>query len=297
MTALIATFALAGCLAVEGPKITAGDLARADSAYGALAPEASFGYAPAPGSRRVLRRVDLQRLAAGYGHALPAAADICVERPLEAVVPERFLEAMRAALEPRKARIDLIETSQFKAPKGTLEFTLAGLARPPASNPNAAVLWRGYVRYGTGSRYPVWAKVRVVVEEARVVAVEALRPGRTIQTGKVRIECAEGFPLLEPAASSAEEVSGRVVRRLVPAGAPVLISSLADAREVERGDEVRVGAVSGNATIQITGFAETGGSIGDTVEVRNPGTGRSFRGTVNGKGSVVVEASAGEGIK
>jgi flagella basal body P-ring formation protein FlgA len=285
---------LAGCLPIEGPKVTAADLARADVAFASIEPDTAFGYAPAPGAHRIFRRAELTRLAALHDLSLEGTADICVMRALEPLDPERLLDSMRAALAPLEARIELVEMAQFQVPQGKLEFPASGLARPPLGNPGAAVIWRGYVHYAGGSRYPVWAKVRVSVSVTRIVAAEDLRPGRPIQAGQVREETGDGFPAGDPLASTLAEVVGRVPRRAIPSGSPVARAALALARDVERGDPVRVEASSGSASVGLSGRAETAGALGDTVVVKNPGSGKSFRAKVSGKGSVSVGASPGE---
>jgi flagellar basal body P-ring formation protein FlgA len=285
---------LAGCLPVEGPKVTAADLARADVRFEGLAPGTAFGYSPAPGAHRIFRRAELARLAASQNLSLDGGADICVMRALEPLDPERLLDSMRAALAPLEARIELLETAKFQVPLGKLEFPASGLTRPSPGTPGAAVIWRGYVRYAGGSRYPVWARVKVSVAGTRIVAVEDLRPGRAIQAGQVREETGGGFPAGDPLASTLAEVVGRVPRRAIPAGSSIARTALALARDVERGDPVRVEASAGSASVELAGHAETGGAVGDTVVVRNPGSGKSFKARVLGKGSVAVGAAAGE---
>jgi flagella basal body P-ring formation protein FlgA len=286
--------ALAGCLPVEGSKVTAADLARADVRFAALEPGTAFGYAPAPGAHRIFRRAELTRLAASQNLSLDGGADICVMRALEPLDPERLLDSMRAALAPLEALIELVETARFQVPLGVLEFPASGLARPPLGDPAAAVIWRGYVRYAGGSRYPIWAKVKVSIHVTRIVAAEDLRPGRPIQAGQVREETGGGFPAGDPLVSTLEEVVGRVPRRVIPAGSPIARAALALARDVERGDPVRVEASAGSASVELSGRAETGGAVGDTVVVRNPGSGKSFKARVSGKGSVAVGATPGE---
>lgn len=51
-TAVMAADSAPGCVAIEGERILAGDLARALPAFSAIAPEIELGYAPVPGVRR-----------------------------------------------------------------------------------------------------------------------------------------------------------------------------------------------------------------------------------------------------
>jgi flagella basal body P-ring formation protein FlgA len=285
---------VAGCVPVESEKISARDLAAVEPAFAALAPETTFGYAPAPGARRVLRAAELKRLAAPQDLPLPAGAEVCIVRPLESLTQERLIASMRASLPDPDARIEVVEFSGFGAPRGEIRFPLAGLRQPPARAPRQAVLWKGYVEYAGGRRYPIWAKVRIGVLRTRVVADRDLRAGHLIEPGQVRQETAEVFPAADAFAESVEQVAGRVLVRAVAAGSPLPLKLLAAPRDVERGDPVRVEATSGQAVVAIVGRAESSGSLGDTVVVRNLTSGKSFRAQVTAKGAVAVTATKRE---
>jgi hypothetical protein len=117
---LLATAALvlAGCLEVDGPKVLASDLARADPAFSALPPGTVFGFTPAPGARRILDAAAVKRLAAPAELALDAAARFCVVRATAPLSAERVMEAMRASLGDPAARIEIDGLSGFPAPRG-----------------------------------------------------------------------------------------------------------------------------------------------------------------------------------
>jgi flagella basal body P-ring formation protein FlgA len=292
-TAFLLASMATGCLAVEGERVTARDLSPAGAAFAALPPETSFGYAPAPGAKRIFRAAELQRLAAPHDLSLEPGALICVARLMEPLTPERLLASMRVSLANPAARIELVEFTRFRAPRGEIEFPPAGLRRPPARDPGAAVLWQGFVRYDGQRRFPLWAKVRITVSSTRIVAKRDLRAGTLIEAGQVRLETSEGFPANEPIGTSIEEVVGRVVRRAVAAGSPVALKLLREPKEVERGEPVRVEASSGSATVGMVGRAVTSGSVGDTVVVRNLNSGKSFPARVDRKGAVVVRGDKG----
>lgn len=294
MTVVPAVLALTGCLEVDGPRILAADLARADAAFSALDPSASFGFTPAPGARRILDAAELKRLAGPAGVDLAPPARLCVARAAEPLSRERVIEAMHASLGESSARIEIAELSRFLVPRGTVEFPLAGLGRPAAARPDEMVLWRGYVRYDERRRFPVWARVRVRVRSVRVVAARRLRAGEAADPGSLRVEDAEVFPPHEPLACSIEQVAGRVLRAAVAEGAPVALRLLAQPREVERGDRVRIVASAGAASVAAEGEAETAGARGDTVMVRNLATGKRLRARVEGRGRVAVGAAKGE---
>src|SRR5579862_3663563 len=105
--------ALAACLplAGTGDRITAGDLAAAEPAFAAMAPETPLANAPLPGSRRMLSVAEIERLGDQHGLSLEAHVPICLEYAVAPLDPEKVLVAMRAAIALPDARIELVEFS------------------------------------------------------------------------------------------------------------------------------------------------------------------------------------------
>lgn len=285
-----AAAAWGGCVAVEGDRIRAAEVAQVVPAFAAAPPEAELGYAPAPGAKRYVRASELARWSVRLGVRLPQPSSACFERRMEALGAQQVRAAMEQALGGRQVRIEVLEWSRQPVPAGTLEFPLSGLARPPVSDPAAPVLWRGWVRFGNGRRYPVWARVRLGVKGIRVVAAIPLKPGQLIRSDEVRLEEYEGFPDRGSWFASIEEVSGRLLRQRVASGAPLRREVVGDPPEVARGTTVRVEAASGAARVVLEGRAESDGRVGEVVSVRNLSTGRTFRARVEGPGRAVAAA-------
>ena len=103
------------------------------------------------------------------------------------------------------------------------------------------------------------------------------------------------FPCPASAVLSRSEVIGKITHRNIPAGQAILSTALDARREVNRGDRVRVKVDGGSAILSFEAQAETAGIPGDTVLVKNPTSGRSFRARVEGEGFVSVHCPLGEG--
>lgn len=283
------------CVQVAGERILARDLAEAAPALAALPPETDVGYAPAPGARRLVTRQELARLLERHGARAEAAAGLCVERSAQKLTREQVEAALRAALEKEKQagmpilRLEVLEFSRYPAPLGDLEFTRSGLPAPPRAG--VPVVWRGHVRYGGNRSLPVWARVRLAVAGEGMIAAESLSAGRPIEAHQVRLRPLEWFPFSEAPAAEAGLVVGRIPRRAIPAGAPVRASELQPAHEVERGETVTVEVLSGAAQLRFQARAESSGSAGDAVLLRNPSTGRTFSARVEGARKVTVDAN------
>jgi len=278
----LALMALTGCLALapESGNILARDLAPA--LPGLAGADAPISLAPVPGVPRVFHMAELRRIAVHFGLTGDPVREICFARPVTPPDPARLLEAMHRQLP--EAHIEILDYGRQPAPAGELEFPLAGLRREGADG-----LWSGSVGYGGNRHFPLWARVRVAVREARVVALEDLRPGRPIAAGQVRLETREVFPEEKAFAGAAGLVVGRAARIAIPAGAVIRLDWLAAAQDVVRGDRVLVEVYSGGAYLKFEATAEASGTVGQVIPVTNPDSQRRFSARVQGKDRVVVK--------
>ena len=266
----LAAFALAACLSVgaSSDQVLAGDLAAAFPAWAAVPPATPLGLAPAPGVQRVFRLPELRRLAARWNVTPLPDQSVCVTRPVAACTAGRLLAAMQKEIPG--ARIDLLDFSRQPSPEGELLFPASGLRQTPAGG-----YWSGYVRYGGNHRFVLWARVRVVVAVARVVAARDLKADLALEAAAVRVE-------------TREEVAGKATRRAIAAGTALRSEWLEPAKVVRRGDTVQVEAVRGGARLQMECVAEASGAIGETIPIQNPVSKHSFPARVESKGKVVV---------
>jgi flagella basal body P-ring formation protein FlgA len=277
----LALFALTSCLAIspESSEIAAGDLA---PIFPELAGESgSISAAPVPGVPRIFGIPELRRIAVHFHLSTDPSQAICFERQVAPLGPANLLAAMQRELP--EGRLEILDFARLPAPQGRLEFPLAGLRRDGRDG-----FWSGFVRYGGGRSFAVWARVRVSVNEVRVVAAESIRPGPAIAAEQLRLETREVFPGESGYAKSIEPVAGRAARIQIPAGAPIRLDWLAPAQDVLRGDRVVVEVHSGAAHLRFEGTAEASGSAGAFVPVTNPASGRRFSARVEGKGRVSV---------
>jgi flagella basal body P-ring formation protein FlgA len=289
----LASVALAApaCLQVDGERILAKDLAAALPALAALPPDTALAYSPAPGAQRIFRSAELARIGLKYNLALDTTDAICTERATATLTPERILAAMRAAPGLSEARIEILDFSHAPMPLGALEFALSGLTAAPGAGVNTPLIWKGYVRSSPRRRFPVWARVKITVSTARVVAAEDLRSGQPITDAQVRLERHEGFLSMQHAVSL-DQVIGRLPRRPMTAGSPILLPLLESAKDVERGQTVDIEVTTGGARLAFAGKAETSGRRGELISIRNTVSGKTFRARVTGPGKVSVAAGA-----
>ena len=276
------------CIVTSGDRILAGDVAAELSEFSALPPGTVLGYAPALGAKRALPAEQLVRLARQHGVEIMAGKDICVERATRLLNPEELLAAMRATFGAQDVSSSIVDFSRTPVPPGETVFPRQGL---PASAPggDGLVLWRGYVQYASGRKFPIWARVKVSARLARIVAIVNLEPGRPIDESQVRVEEVEGYPR-NGQAPRMEEVVHKTPQRLIKARTEVILSLLAVERTVARGEKVQVEVESGATRLSLEGRAESAGDVGGAISVRNLQNGRLFSARVSGKGRAVVNA-------
>jgi flagella basal body P-ring formation protein FlgA len=293
---LLAVFPQSGpqpdvCLPVHDDRIYARDVAAVVPAFSGVTADFLLGYTPAPGTRRVFKGDALGRLARNQGVAaedLEAVPDVCFERAMEILPAADILKAMHTAW-GSDAQIELRSFSPQIAPQGTLVFPRTGLQLPAASDPQAEVLWRGYVAYGNNRRFGVSARARITTTTTRVVAVADLSAGAPVREDQVHLESFDTFATDDRPARHLDEVVGYIPRGLIRAGSTILRSQLSRVPEVARGDVVKVEVTAGGAHLMLEGRAQADGATGKTILVKNLSSGKDFRARVIGKDKVSVQ--------
>ncbi len=278
----LASIALAACVAIPAASdsIVAGDVAASIPAFATLPADTVLGWAPAPGVRRVFRAAELGRLAARLGMAAAPEGDLCVERPVAPLDEARVRAALEKALP--EAKIEILDFSQQPVPEGVLEFPLDGLRRGAGVE-----TWIGRVRYAGRRRFAVWAKVRVRVAAPVVVAAQDLKPGQPIEAAQLRLQTREEFPASD-VMRVLGDVTGKLPRHTIRAGAVVPEAALEEPPVVARGDTVTVEVRSGSARLELEGRAENAAGIGQRIKIRNPVSNKIFVARVEAKGRAVV---------
>ena len=172
-------------------------------------------------------------------------------------------------------------------PRGTLEFPRQA-AVPEGNGPQAPVLWKGFVNYGERGRFSIWVRARIEVRMMQVSARTELVMGRPIQESQVQVATVTVSPFAAQPARSLAEVVGRIPRRPIPAGSPILPVQLELPLEIHSGDAVTVRVTSGRAGLKLEAVACGQGRRGDFIPVKNPATGKTFRARVEAAGKVAI---------
>ena len=285
------------CVGVSSNTIVARDIAGAVPMFLSVDPETVIGFAPAPGVRRILSPRDLIAIARQQGiesEPGPPLPSVCLERAAHLIDVNELTGVLRAALGLPDVHLTILDFSKQPIPSGHMEFSLSGLSKPPENAPGNPVIWRGRLVYEGQRSLSIWAKVSLTVERQALVAAEQITAGSTLRAEQLAVRLASQFPFAALALDSIPQAAGKTARRTILAGQIIAATALADSEDVARGERVHVEVVDGLALLTLDAVAESSGRKGDAVTLRNPSSGRAFRGVVEDKGKVIVRSSTGD---
>src|SRR5260370_39115153 len=198
---LVTLAARAACISVASDRIVARDLAGAVALLQGLDPETPVGFAPMPGTQRILAGHELVLIAQRYGVIVSPGSvipDLCVQREAHVISRDEMKRALLAALGIEDAALELMEYTSQALPAGRLEFQRGALSKPPPSAPESPVTWRGKLIYDGQHSVVVWAKVRITVERPLLIAAEEIPAGTVVRADQIKITSSRQFPFSGP---------------------------------------------------------------------------------------------------
>lgn len=279
------------CGIVDGDRILGRDLRKADARYSALPGDLVAGFSPMPGAQRILDRRVLGSIARRHGIDVEGLTPLCFERPTETLSAAKLQPVLQRVL-GAVVKLEIVDFSRYPVPTGELMFSIRDLIQPPAAVPDAAVIWRGNLRYGERSTAAVWAKVRVLKFERWVETEKPIPAHTAIRADQITVKSGWRFPFAIPMLTELDTVIGKMPVQTLKPGQMVLPTILELAREVERGETVDVEVASGRVSLRFTARAETSARSNEAVVVFQADTGRRYRGRVQGKGKVLIDADS-----
>lgn len=272
----------APCAPVDRDRILAADIASQVASFSQLDPELVVGASPLPGTHRTFSARELATMAERSGiHLEGPATNICFERQLRPLTPERILAAMGPSLATNDARIDIIDFTRQTLPSGELAFPRRSLT-PPQPNSNTPAFWRGTLTYSPQHTLSVWATVRIHLERPAVIAARPIRYGALISPEDVALVPRDLFPFT-PHLDTLADAVGRIARTTIPVGSLIAETLLEVPHDIAAGDIVHVVVIEGPARITFDTVARSEGRKGDRILLLNPDSHRSFRAVVDGK--------------
>ncbi|MDT6941246.1 flagellar basal body P-ring formation chaperone FlgA [Brucella pseudogrignonensis] len=120
-------------------------------------------------------------------------------------------------------------------------------------------------------------------------------PSATVYPGQVVSDVSlveKKFYISRPAATqyvlSPDQVTGKVARKTLLSGKPILMAALSEPSLVTRGVPASMVFTSGPLTITATGMPLESGAVGDFIKIRNMDSGIIVSGTVLADGRIQV---------
>jgi flagella basal body P-ring formation protein FlgA len=306
----------AQCLAVEGEWVTAGDVSRRIERFAHADPQQRLVRAPFPGARRLIDPSTLPGMQPQPGpddessevtspdrERPVASTPFCVERRLRTLAHEAYEEAIARALviankgEPTGKDesvigFELVDYERSPLPSGKLEFLVQTLPPPVLGGSGAraddSVLWRGKLLYAEGRSMPVWARVRLWIEDEICVLQRDVARGADLNESDCLIMKKKYPPFAPPPVRDRGALTRTVAARHLTAQEPIYQSLLVRKPDVEAGRLVELKVVNGGAQLRFQAKATASAHVGERVAVTNPSTGKRIEGQVVGPDSVEV---------
>jgi flagella basal body P-ring formation protein FlgA len=279
-TLYLAAASVANCRVVADDVIRMRDLAAAEPAFSPVDAGEAVANSPLPGSVRVLQAAQLARLARQHGINDTDFRDLCFQRAVRQLDEQQLLDTLYRALAIPAGEVELVDFSRFPAPVGDLVFPRSGLTLSPSLGPS---LWKGYIIYGGGRHFSIWARVIVHAKLNRVVATDNLMTNKPVGADQIRIEPLDGVPDVLAPAQSLDQVVGKNLLRPVRRGSSVSLDDISTAVTIRRGDKVDVDYRSAVLRLRFEAAAEMDGRVGDHIRLRNLQSSNIFEAEVLGK--------------
>lgn len=130
--------------------------------------------------------------------------------------------------------------------------------------------------------------VRAQVWRAVAINKRAIKRGAILTPDHIQMEMREVLALSRGYFSDGAQVVGQQASRNLKADEIVHPGMLEAPRLVKRGDAVIITAADGRIAVRTPGIALQDGTKGDSVQVRNPRSGRVVNGEVTARGTVSV---------
>lgn len=135
----------------------------------------------------------------------------------------------------------------------------------------------------------VWAAAEIAVWSDAVVALRSLYKGEKVGAADVAPERRRLKDLPRGAVASADDVVGKRVARLIPAGSVVADTSVEVPPVIRKGDWVTILAEGGSIRVSAPGEAREEGAPGESIRVANRASKRTVQAKVVDSRTVRVE--------
>ncbi len=286
----------AACIAVSGDQIVAADLVGISPAFKDLNPRLTFSYSPVPGKQRTIGANEINSWAlnnqvSNFSQTEP----VCFERTGRSLTADEISKAILQNFSTQHPpTVEILEFTRTILATGHVEFPRSGAGSSPTQS-NSPVLWRGRIIDEKGTSIPVWARLRITVEQSVLRFKQPLPMGHVLSDSDLEQAVVQVCALGPATAPERSWVVGQSLRRSVQAGMIIAPDLVQPTPDISKGDIVQVEVVSGSARINFDAKAETSGRIGDYITLTNPSGTERFKAKIVTATSVQVIVTPRQG--
>lgn len=219
-------------------------------------------------------------LALLLGLALSAQAEGSATQHVESGAVEALLQRHLRQNDPRRGEaieLRLLPFQPVLLPAGGARLRVAQAA--PVHNAGI----HGFLiaaQSGERDETRFWVKAEVRFFEQVVVAARPLARQETLAAKDLRLERREITPRTGRGFSRIDDVAGKQATRAIQGDEIIAATAVDRPTLLKRGAPITLVFDSGSLRVETQGLAEEGGKIGDTIQVKNPSSGKVLRGVV-----------------
>lgn len=131
----------------------------------------------------------------------------------------------------------------------------------------------------------------VVAAEQAIVTTKTIYPGQIINSADLKaVTLKRGAKAPYPFISQSDRLIGKEASRTILPNRYIQLDAARVPNLIKAGQIIRVQLVSGGLSISIDSMALENGSVGQSIRLRNPASGKTFSGVVQNDKSVVAGA-------
>jgi len=140
----------------------------------------------------------------------------------------------------------------------------------------------------SGKHWAIHIPIEVKTFSNVVVTNQPVFRGQSLSTDKLAIEERETNRLHRGYFSVMAQVAGSIAKRTLPAGKVIAPIAIVKPMLVNKGEKVLIEAANANISIKTSGIAQSGGSLGDLIQVKNEYSQRVIEGRITAPGIITV---------
>jgi len=140
----------------------------------------------------------------------------------------------------------------------------------------------------SGKHWAIHVPITIQTFTSVVVTNQPVFRGQALSTDKLAIEERETSRLHRGYFSVMTQVVGSITKRALPTGKVIVPMAIVTPMLINKGEKVLIEAANTNISIRTSGIAQSSGSLGDLIQVKNEHSQRVIEGRITAPGKIAV---------